>query len=262
MQRKPRLNRRDWARIALQTLGITMIAVSVSLLGAHLILSTFSAGLNLTGIFATIALPIVLGGPTTLGFAIQNARLREAYRRLEAAAARDSLTACLNHGAFIAQANEFLNGTPHGQIRGALLVVDADYFKSVNDRYGHHIGDAALRQIAARIQGAVRQCDLVGRLGGEEFGVFLPGATQAIAESIAETIRRTVQTIEFEVEGNRFSLSVSVGGAVFESPVDYGELFRSADKKLYKVKNSGRNNVALMHLPVPGLDDSLLLKAG
>lgn len=262
MQRKPRLTRRDWTHIALRTFGITIIAVSVSLLGAHLIFSTFSAGLNLIGVIASIAIPLLLGGPTTLGFAIQNARLRDAYRRLEAAAAQDSLTACLNHGAFVARTNEFLNGTPCEQTRGALLVVDADHFKSVNDRYGHHIGDAALRQIAARIQGAVRQGDLVGRIGGEEFGVLLPGATRAMAETIAENIRRTVQTIEFEVEGNRFSLSVSVGGAVFEYPVDYGELFRSADKRLYKVKNSGRNDVDLMHLPAPAPHGAALLKAG
>lgn len=262
MQRKPRLTRRDWARIALHTLGITVIAVSVSLLGAHLILSTFSAGLNLTGVVASIAIPILLGGPTTLGFAIQNAKLRDAYRRLEAAAAQDSLTACLNHGAFVARTNEFLNGTPPEETRGALLVVDADHFKSVNDRYGHHIGDAALRQIAARIQGAVRRGDLVGRIGGEEFGVLLPGATRTMAETVAESIRRAVQTIEFEVEGNRFSLSVSVGGAVFEYSVDYGELFRCADKQLYKVKNSGRNNVDLMPFSVPAPHGAALLKAG
>lgn len=262
MHPKSRLTRSDWIHVALQSLVVAAGGMAISLLGAHLILSVFSAGLDRTGTIVSIILPLLLGGPVALVFTIQNARLREAYRRLEAAAARDSLTACLNHGAFIAQTNEFLNGSPRRETRGALLVVDADHFKSVNDRYGHHIGDAALRQIAARIQGAVRQGDLVGRLGGEEFGVFLPGSTQAIAESIAETIRRTVQTIEFEVEGNCFSLSVSVGGAVFESSVDYGELFRSADKKLYKVKNSGRNNVALMHLPVPDLDDSVLLKAG
>ncbi len=248
MQRKHRLSWRDWKQIAFQTIAFTSIAVFVSLLGAHFILSTFSGGLDRTGLVATVTLPLVLGGPTTFYLSLKNAQLRAAYRRLEAAAARDSLTGCLNHGAFVAQANEFLQGSDPGETRGALLVVDADFFKSVNDRFGHHIGDAALRQIASRVQGAVRKQDLVGRIGGEEFGVLLPGATRTMAETIAENIRRAVQTIEFVVENNSFSLSVSVGGAVFEQRVDYGELFRSADKSLYRVKNSGRNNVDLMHL--------------
>lgn len=257
MHPKPRLTRRDWLQIALQSLAVTAGGVAISVLGAHVILSVFSAGLDRMGTIVSIALPLLLGGPVTLVFAIQNARLRDAYRRLEDSAAHDSLTACLNHGAFIARSTQMLAGAA----RGALLVVDADHFKSVNDRYGHHVGDAALRQIAARIQGVVRPGDLVGRLGGEEFGILLPGATRSVAETVAQTIRRAVQTIAFEIEDNRFSLSVSVGGAVFENAVEYEDLFRCADKRLYRVKNSGRNNVDLMHYPV-GVKTPQLRKAG
>ncbi|WP_196260520.1 GGDEF domain-containing protein [Pelagibacterium limicola] len=262
MQRKPRLTRRDWKWIALRATGLTAIGVVASLGGAELALATFSEGLSPPGKITAAVLPIFLGGPITFYLSLQNAQLQAAYRRLEAAAARDSLTSCLNHGAFVAQANEFLHGAEAGEARGALLVVDADYFKSVNDRFGHHIGDAALRQIAARIQGAVREGDLVGRLGGEEFGVLLPGASHTLAETIAESIRRAVQTIEFEIEGSRFSLSVSVGGAVFEQKVEYGQLFRFADKRLYKVKNSGRNNVDLMSFEPAPESGPVLLKAG
>lgn len=240
----------------------TLLGTIVSVTGAHILLSTFSGGLDVPGTIAAIGIPLVLGGPMTFYLSLKNAQLDAAYRHLEAVAARDSLTACLNHGAFVAQANEFLHGDDPDSIWGALLVVDADHFKSVNDRFGHHIGDVALRQIAARIQGTVREGDLVGRLGGEEFGVLLPGATRAMAETIAEGIRRSVQSIEFEVDGHRFTLSVSIGGAVFSQKVDYSQLFRFADKRLYQVKNSGRNNVDLVQFAAPMDRTAELLKAG
>lgn len=251
MLRKPRLTGRDWRQATVQALIFTVIGVVVSLMGSHFLLSTFSGGLDLPGTVTAIAIPLVLAGPTTFYLSIRNAQLRDAYRRLEAAAARDSLTGCLNHGAFIAKAREFLEDAGSEAVRGALLVVDADYFKSVNDRFGHHIGDAALRQIAERIRHSVRRQDLVGRLGGEEFGVLLQGLDRAATGAVAERIRDAVQKLEFEVEGNLFSLSVSIGGAVFERKVDYNDLFRSADERLYKVKNSGRNNVDLMHFASP-----------
>jgi diguanylate cyclase len=262
MQLKPRLTQGDWTQIAFWTLVITLVGVFVSLAGTHVLLSAFSAGMDLPGAIVSATLPIVLGGPISFILLLKNAQLRDAYRRLKAAASRDSLTACLNHGTFVSETKAFLGGTTSEDTKGALLVVDADYFKSVNDRFGHHIGDAALRQIASRIKGAVRKGDLVGRLGGEEFGVLLPGATRTMAETIAESIRRSVQTIEFEVEGNRFSLSVSIGGAVFEYAVDYSELFRHADKQLYQVKNAGRNSVDLMHVAFPPVQDPVILQAG
>lgn len=262
MQRKPRLTRRDWTQIALQTFAFTFLGILISLAGAMALFSIFSAGLDGMGMTAAIGLPLILGGPTTFYLSFKNAQLRDAYRRLEIAAAHDSLTACLNHGAFMERAKTFLKGADGEDVRGALLVVDADYFKSVNDRFGHHIGDAALRQIASRIKNAIRKGDIVGRLGGEEFGVLLRGVGRVASEAVAERIRRAVQTVEFEAEGKPFSLSVSIGGAVFEHKVDYDELFRSADERLYKVKNSGRNSVDLMHLDAAMDEPPMLLKAG
>src|SRR5690606_16976246 len=118
---------------------------------------------------------------------------------------------------------------------GALLVVDADHFKSINDRFGHASGDAALKLIAAAIRASVRASDIVGRLGGEEFGVFLPGAGHAEAHRIAEAVRQAVQMIEFDAGDERCTLSVSVGGAVSGQAIGFGELFRSADQRLYGV---------------------------
>lgn len=261
MQTKPRLTRRDWHHAIRSSLAFTAIAVVASFLGSNFLLSTLSAGLDLAGTVAAVAVPLVVAGPTTFYLSIKNAQLRDAYRRLEVAASHDCLTGCLNHGAFVAQAQAFLEG--EGQFaRGALLVVDADYFKSVNDRFGHHIGDIALRQVAERIRNAVGRDNLVGRLGGEEFGVLLKGLDRNQAAAVAERIRGSVQRYEFGIEGKRFPLSVSIGGAVFERQVDYNDLFRSADERLYKVKNSGRNNVDLMHFALDQSPAPQLLKTG
>jgi len=91
----------------------------------------------------------------------------------------------------------------------------------------------------------LRAPDLVGRLGGEEFGVFLPGAGRDQAESVAERIRQTVNTASFAPAGSAHPLSVSVGGAVFDRALPFADLFRVADQQLYAAKQRGRNRVSL-----------------
>ncbi len=128
---------------------------------------------------------------------------------------------------------------------GALLVIDADHFKAINDRFGHGQGDEALRIISRAIRNSVRGGDLVGRLGGEEFGVFLPGANEMNAADVAERIRRAIADAAFLPNGARCPLSVSVGGAVYEVRIDFSDLFRVADQRLYEAKEAGRNRVQL-----------------
>jgi len=131
---------------------------------------------------------------------------------------------------------------------GALLVVDVDHFKSINDTYGHDYGDRALKAIAASIRNAVRNGDMVGRLGGEEFGVLLAGADPGQARAIAERIRSSVADTVF-ASGNARPISVSVGGVTFRKPASYEALFRAADRQLYDAKGAGRNRVMLRKMP-------------
>jgi diguanylate cyclase (GGDEF)-like protein len=129
------------------------------------------------------------------------------------------------------------------QDAGAFLVIDADHFKLVNDRYGHQKGDDALQLIARAIQTALRQGDIVGRIGGEEFGVFLPKAGFAQAGIVAERIRSQINEIEFPPATRKHVLSVSVGGVAFGGQTAYDDLFRVADQCLYSAKAKGRNRV-------------------
>jgi diguanylate cyclase len=256
----PKLQRSTWVVIARRTALHTTGSVLLSVLACHLLLSIFSQGLGTTGVVAAALMPILIGGPMIFYLSVRHQELCLAYDRLEHAASRDSLTDCLNHGAFAEQVGATLRNADNPC--GALLVVDADHFKSINDRFGHDRGDVALKLIAATIRSTVRSTDLVGRLGGEEFGIFLPGASRATAQAIAECIRHAVATSVFEVGGHSHPLSVSVGGAVFDSPISFTDLFRSADRRMYAVKNSGRNSVDLVAMDAGPVDAVPLAKAG
>jgi len=203
-------------------------------------------------LWTDILIPIVLAVPLLLILSLKMRALARAHAELQVVASTDSLTRVLNRGAFTMLVDAYLGHVRDHDARpekeGALLIVDADHFKEINDRFGHDRGDEALKVIARSIQGLVRTADLVGRVGGEEFGVFLPGSDPRQAEAVAERIRRTVSEAEFSADGERAPLSVSVGGAVFRGDVRYEDLFHVADQQLYRAKQAGRNKVVVARM--------------
>lgn len=224
-----------WARVLRWTALITAASAAISAVVATLILDTFGQGMNAAGLAASILLPIAIGGPLCFVNLLGLARLKAANHKLQVLASTDGLTACLNRRAFTSSVSDNLKG------RGALLVIDADKFKVINDLFGHDRGDEVLQMIATTIKQSVRDGDCVGRLGGEEFGVFLRDASLDLAHHIGERIRTAIQTVEFAPDGRPFRLSVSIGGACFDRDISFSELFRIADQRLYGVKQSGRN---------------------
>jgi diguanylate cyclase (GGDEF)-like protein len=203
------------------------------------------AGLE-RAIMVNVALPLFLAAPM-LAFLMSKLReLAIAKHELTVLASTDSLTAVLNRGAFQLIVDSYLEKVQIAEVpaQGTLLVVDVDFFKSINDDLGHHQGDAALKLIAGAIKDAVRNIDLVGRIGGEEFGVFLPSLGPEDANSIAERIRSSITEVTFP-PGSTRHLSVSVGGASFSTYVPFEALFRAADEHLYKAKRAGRNRVEM-----------------
>lgn len=205
---------------------------------------------------SAIIMPLLLAPPLFLVMTLKVIDLRHANARLRKEASTDSLTDVLNRGAFASEIDRYLDRpAPPTPYCGALLVIDADNFKSINDRFGHHHGDEALTIIARSIRAILRTGDVVGRLGGEEFGVFLPDVDMATARSLAERIRKAINLAVFTPGGQMSQLSVSVGGAVFEREIGFTELFRQADRSLYQAKRFGRNRVevvAAAHLKCQG----------
>lgn len=197
-----------------------------------------------------LLIPLLIAPPF---FYFLLSKLRElaiAHAELMTVASTDSLTALLNRRAFTAMVDGYLERVTDtaASRKGALLVVDVDHFKAVNDRFGHDNGDEALKLIAGSIKRVVRDLDLVGRIGGEEFCVFMPGLDPDRTVSAAERIRQAVEQVEFTVADELYHLSVSIGGATFAERVDFSSLYRCADQWLYFAKENGRNRVEVRGL--------------
>jgi two-component system cell cycle response regulator len=172
-------------------------------------------------------------------------RLQENYQRSLSLALTDELTGLYNRRYVFAHLSELLGRMTEGSGGTALMVVDVDHFKEVNDRHGHPAGDAVLRELAVRTMRQVRNVDLVGRLGGEEFVVVMPETSLAGAVVVAERLRLAVAEEPFILQGNsdKVTLTVSVGIAMTrEGRRDTMEsLMKRADEALYAAKNAGRN---------------------
>jgi two-component system cell cycle response regulator len=168
--------------------------------------------------------------------------LLEANRRLARQALTDDLTGLANrrHGAHQLE-REIALGVRHGRLL-ALIRVDVDHFKAINDTHGHQAGDRVLAEVARRLAGAGRGGDELARWGGDEFVAILPGTDKAGALRAAERLRAAVAAAPIEAAGTALDVTVSVGWAHWagDTPDD---LLARADGALYKAKDAGRNAV-------------------
>lgn len=234
-----------WSSVGRWTLLGTLGCVAVSVAFNVMMFGNLGEEALRRGIITGTALPLLLAMPLFFYMSMRMRGLAISNLRLGQVARTDSLTACLNRGAFTGKVGGMLahrDGVP----RGALLMIDADNFKAINDLFGHEAGDEALTIIARSIRSTLRTGDLVGRMGGEEFGVFLPNVELRGAEIMAERIRRSVNLALFAPDGRARQLSVSIGGAVFAHRANFSDLFRIADQRLYGAKQAGRNCTAIV----------------
>jgi diguanylate cyclase (GGDEF)-like protein len=175
------------------------------------------------------------------GAALSTIQLLE---RIKETALRDALTGLHNRRAFDDQLAQAAARQDRQGGSFALLLVDVDLFKKLNDTYGHPAGDAALRNTAQVIERHLRRGDQAARFGGEEFAVILPGTDEAGALNLGERIRKAVEKSQVVFEGARLAVTASFGAAVW--PADGREtsaLLASADRALYAAKQAGRNRV-------------------
>ncbi len=171
--------------------------------------------------------------------------LRQSVNNTMALAVTDELTGLYNRRYFDRHLNVMLGKALEQDRDIALMILDIDHFKAVNDNHGHDVGDAVLREFAARLKRNIRGVDLACRFGGEEFVVLMPDTDTGQAEAVAERVRQSMAEKPFEVGPSRpLTVTVSAGVALNESHADTPEsLVKRADVALYRAKREGRNRV-------------------
>jgi diguanylate cyclase len=200
-------------------------------------------------VFAATAGPVAaatIAGVIVLGMLLVRERRRVlAEAALREAATIDHLTGLANRRAFHGELGWAVAQAGRSRAPLALLMLDVDGFKALNDAHGHEAGDAALAALSQALTGILREADVPARLGGDEFGVVLPATTADGARHLAERIRAAVEAVRLSVPAGEASLSVSVGAAAFVSGMTPERLLKAADEALYRAKREGRNRVSM-----------------
>jgi diguanylate cyclase (GGDEF)-like protein len=164
--------------------------------------------------------------------------------KLKYLATRDSLTGILNRGSFFETAQHLLALSRRQDSTATLVLMDLDKFKLINDTYGHFAGDKILIHFTQTIQTFLRKSDLIGRVGGEEFAIFLPDTDLDAAFQLADKIRKAVSQSSLELDGKTVIYTVSLGiDSSMKTDHLIEDLFKRADLKLYGAKDKGRNRV-------------------
>lgn len=243
------LSARSWNRVIVLTIAGTLccIAFAFAFDSYSFTERTWRLGATPKNNFI---IPLLIAPPFFFYLLSKLRQLAIAHNQLMVIASTDGLTSCLNRVAFTTLVDAYLERVDRQERcrAGALLLMDVDHFKNVNDSFGHDAGDEALRLIAHSVRSTLREVDLFGRMGGEEFGVFLPGVARDRTVVVAERIRQAVKSTDFRPEGSAYNLSISIGAASFGHDTTFLELYKRADKKLYEAKSKGRDRVELCQL--------------
>lgn len=261
------------AAISRQTIAkallVTLVSAGTSVLIAASAVPLLGGSYDGIGMWLSLICPIVIAMPASTWQFHQGEKLRvardelaslhaeldrlhsnlmRAHAALKQKARHDAMTGGLTREAFFAE----LEAASAGGRPGALLLADADHFKRINDGFGHQTGDEALVAIASAIAGTIGIKDFWGRIGGEEFAIFLDGSGVEEATAVAEAIRRTAEEIDIRREMGRVPVSVSIGGICVEGQFGTRQAMGDADRRLYRAKRIGRNQVVLDEIPESG----------
>lgn len=221
---------------------------------AFIVHNQIATPINLLLIAALLAIPgLLLGAQAhlqalvaitlTFGFGYHFSRRMQGDRmQLEELAWQDALTGLPNRRALEKALLRQLSGSRESRTRQALLVLDIDYFKAINDRHGHAAGDVALSDLAAILRFELRENDKVFRFGGEEFVILAETGSREALECFAERIRKAVYQA---LRGPDGRITVSLGAAMYAGEQRWQDWFARADAALYQAKHQGRNSIAV-----------------
>lgn len=220
--------------------GITVSVISTSYFANNS--QGFADRAYLVGAFAGV----LIGGPIVMAFFFAAKHIYGAHKEVEKIAREDFLTGLLNRREFFSQiaSTDTVSGqSPVLTCEGMLLIIDADNFKRINDNHGHLSGDKALIAIANAVGSAARSIDIVSRIGGEEFAVFVSDASHEIGSDIATQILLAVNSIDLTIDSELLALSVSIGAVRVSRGLPLSVAMKAADAALYRAKHGGKNMV-------------------
>jgi diguanylate cyclase (GGDEF)-like protein len=186
----------------------------------------------------------------------EKAALEAARQELHIRATYDSLTGLFNRAAIVDHLQREINRAARENTPLGVLIADLDFFKRVNDTYGHLCGDDVIHEAAHRLRTAMRRYDLAGRYGGEEFLILFPGWDPDAAPGRIENLLEGIRCRPFNISGNQIHLTCSIGVSTFHPGVDSPEIrevLSRADAALYAAKNEGRNRACIDN-SVPSLE--------
>ncbi len=193
---------------------------------------------------------------------LKNEELEEKNSRLQEIAERDSLTELLNHAAFHRRLREIFNESRRNRFSFAVLMFDVDSFKSLNDSFGHLVGDAILKRVAEVLRGQaagddnllLRNYDVASRYGGDEFALILPYCGEAEAEAVCKRVLSSIRAVQLG-EHPELRVTVSLGGTILTREQECAHerfLIKTADEELYRAKTGGKDRYCIIAYPGPG----------
>lgn len=212
-------------------------------------MTVFIKDIYQTGPLVLISMLMILG-ITSTGFAILSKE--QIDLELIKLASTDELTGIFNRRTFIISAKRSIAYFVRRKEPISFLLIDIDNFKNVNDTYGHNIGDITLRDFADKTKEQLREYDLFGRYGGDEFAILLPGSDKNDSYNIAERIRKAIEESSInECATIKYTVSIGIISMIPDEKTDITMLCKLSDKALYKAKANGRNCVIITNLNTP-----------
>ncbi len=230
---------------------IYYVSLSLTQNNEAILLSNQVNGITAVGI--GICLSIILWNSNAKNFhqreciEQQKDELEEINKKLFYLASHDSLTGLLNRREFEKIVNHEISRMRRYEYSSCIMIVDIDFFKDINDKYGHPAGDELLKQFSIILKNELREVDVLARWGGEEFIVLLPDTIGKDGMLVAERIRRAVENNKFNISSSQINITASFGvSELLHSDIEpFNKSYERADKALYTAKNSGRNRVVV-----------------
>lgn len=229
--------------VVLWTVCGTLGAVAVSLAAGGILNTIAPASTASREAALALVASVLVAAPLAFACGLMASKAAALRKQVQRLGQSDSVTSCLNETTFSALVDTYSNrrSSNENDPVGTILLINLDDLKVVNARFGYTWGNEALSSMAAAIKGTVRNGDIVGRISGDRFGVFLPGTSETDARNVAERIRNSVERLQFYPAGTHFPLSVHAGAVIVSDKIGFDDLMRQAEDTLAVAETAGSN---------------------